>query len=432
MFGRFEILGRLNRRQILKLSVGAVAATGAGWTWHRQRQKTLRVAIIGCGMRGMQLAALVHNSGWYDACGQLVATCDVDRTRAELACRRYGTSTADATQDFRRVIERADIDAVFIATPDHWHAPCALEALRAGKHVYCEKPMTLTIAEGQQLVAAVKSSDRTFQVGTQQRSYRQFQQACELVRNGRLGPLKRIDISVPVNRSGGPFETHSVPKTLDWDRWLGPAPFADYCPERFGGFRFWYEYSGGSMTDWGTHNIDIAQWAMDLDDSGPIEVAGEGALPKIENGYNTPREFEVEMKYANGVTVRVRPNPDESGILFEGDEGRIYVNRKRLTGKPVEQLASNPLPTDAIRLGHPRTSSFNSYNMSHVLHFFDCVLTGQTPISDVVSQHRSVSACHLANIALRLGRSVKWNPSLEQFEDDEQATAMISRESRSI
>ena len=421
---------QFNRRQWLQLSGGTVVATGLGWTWHRHRQQTIRVGLIGCGMRGMQLAGLINSTGWYDVRGQIVAACDVERTRAEQVRAKH-FSQAEVTQDFRKVLERDDVDAVFIATPDHWHASCALEALHAGKHVYCEKPMTLTIAEGHQLIAAVRATGRTFQVGTQQRSFRQFQQACELVRNGRLGKLKRIEISVPVNRSGGPFASQPIPLTLDWERWLGPAPYADYCAERFGGFRFWYDYSGGAMTDWGAHNIDIAHWAMNLDDSGPIEISGEAKLPGIENGFSVPSEFEVEMKYANDVVIRVRSNPADSGILFEGDEGRIYVNRKRLTGKPVEDLASNPLPANGVRLGHPRTSIFSSYNVSHVLHFFDCIRTGQTPISDVVSQHRSASACHLANIALRLRRPIQWDPSQEQFADDPEATAMISRISRS-
>lgn len=420
---------RFTRRRWIQLSGGAVVAAGLCWTGHRYRQKVIRVGLIGCGMRGRQLAGLIRDAGWYDVRGDIVALSDVDRTRAEQVRAKY-SSNAQVTQDYRKILERDDIDAVFIATPDHWHAQCALEALRSDKHVYCEKPMTLTIAEGHQLIAAVNASRRTFLVGTQQRSFRQFQQAAELVRNGRLGQLKRIEISVPVNRGGGPFPTRPVPPSLDWDRWLGPAPYVDYCNERFGSFRLWYDYSGGSLTDWGAHNLDIAHWAMDRDNSGPIHVSGEADLPRIPNGYNTPTKFEVELKYANGVVVVIRPSPVDSGILFEGDEGRIYVNRRRLTGKPVEDLAVNPLPVDAVRLGHSRTSMFTSYNLSHVLHFFDCLRFGQTPISNVVSQHRSASACHLANIALRLERPVKWDPVREQFEDDPKATAMLSRPSR--
>lgn len=420
-----------SRRQWLQLSGGAVVAAGLGWTGHRYRQHVIRIGLIGCGMRGMQLASLIRSSGWYDVRGDVVAISDVDRTRAQNARAKHFPG-AQITQDFRKVLECDDVEAVFIATPDHWHAQCALEALSAGKHVYCEKPMTLTIAEGQRLIAAAQASNRTFQVGTQQRSFRQFQQACELIRNGRLGQLKRVEISVPVNRGGGPFPTRPVPPTLDWDRWLGPAPYVDYCDERFGSYRLWFDYSGGSMTDWGAHNLDITHWAMNLDHSGPIQISGDAELPQIPNGYNTPTQFEVELKYANGVVVAVRPSSVDSGILFEGDEGRIYVNRRRLSGKPVEDLASNPLPADAIRLGHSRTSVFTSYNLSHILHFFDCVRTGQTPISDVISQHRSASACHLANIALRLKRSVKWDPVREEFDGDAEATSMISRQTRPV
>jgi predicted dehydrogenase len=292
--------------------------------------------------------------------------------------------------------------------------------------------MTLTIAEGHQLIEAVRKTGRTFQVGTQQRSFRQFQTACELIRNGRLGQLTRIEISVPLNRGGGPFAACPVPQTLDWERWLGPAPYADYCDERFIFHRHWFDYGGGSMTDWGAHHLDIAHWAMDCEQSGPIEISGQAVMPKIENGFTTPTDYEVRLKYANDVRVVVRSDATENGILFEGDAGRIYVSRKRLTGKPVEDLWSNPLPADAIRLGHPRTSLFSSYNLSHILHFFDCLQTGQTPISDVVSQHRSASACHLANIAMRLGRTMKWNASDETFVGDPEATSMISRSSRSM
>lgn len=420
---------RLNRRRWLTTAATATGAAALGWTWHRHRQQTIRIGLIGCGMRGSQLAALIQKSMWYDVQGQLVSICDADQTRAN-AVRVKFSPAAETTQDFRQTLAREDIDAVFIATPDHWHAAIAIEALRAGKHVYCEKPMTLTIDEGRQLISAAQSSDRTFQVGTQQRSHPYFQQACELVRNGRLGQVKRIEVSVPINRGGGPFATQPAPASLDWDRWLGPAPLADYCPERFTGFRFWYEYGGGTMADWGAHHIDIAHWAMGLENSGPVEISGAAELPQIENGFNTPLEFAVEMKYAGDLTITVKSHPHESGVLFQGDQGRIYASRKRLTGKPVENLASDPLPSDAVRFGYPRKSMFADYNTSHLLHFFDCVLTGRKPVSDVISQHRSASACHLANIAVRLGRTVRWDPAREQFDQDPQATAMLSRPSR--
>ncbi len=420
----------ISRRRWMQLAGGLVVAGGLGTAWHRNRQRTVRLGLIGAGMRGRQLANSINSTAWYETRGELVAICDADQTRAD-QLRARCASSAETTQDFRRVLSRDDIDAVFIVTPDHWHAPLALEALRAGKHVYCEKPMTLTIAEGQQLAEAVQKSGRTFLVGTQQRSFQRFQTACELVRNGRLGKLRQIDIAVPENREGGPFQNEPVPASLDWERWLGPAPEVAYCPERFRVFRSWYEYSGGSMTDWGAHHIDIAQWAMGVDHSGPIEISGKATLPQIENGFNTPARFNVELKYASGVTIRVRTSSTENGLLFEGDEGRIQVNRKRLTGKPVDDLTSNPLPVDAVRLGHKR-SYWCSYELAHIRHFFDCLLTGDTPISDVISQHRSVSACHLANIALRLGRSIHWDPTTESFVNDEQASTFLRRTARPV
>lgn len=426
-----HIMERFSRRHLLAATVSSATAAGLGWGWYRQRQRVIRIGLIGCGMRGMQLAGLINGTHWYDVSGQIVAISDVHRTRAEQTRAKHAPG-ADVYSDFRQILNRGDIDAVFIATPDHWHAPCALEALRAGKHVYCEKPMTLTIAEGQALVTAVHDTGRTFLVGTQQRSFRQFQQACELVRNGRLGNLKRVDITVPVNQSGGPFASRPVPEGLDWQRWLGPALSAEYSDERYAGFRYFYDYSGGTMTDWGAHNVDIVHWAMNLEDSGPIEISSQADMPAVEDGYMTPVEFEVEMKYANGVTARVRPSSTEHGILFEGDEGRIYVGRKRFAGEPVEDLAKNPLPRDGVTLTHPRTNLFSGYNTSHLLHFFDCILTNQKPISDVISQHRSVSACHLANISMRLGRSLKWDPEKEEVIGDAQATSMLSRLSRSV
>jgi predicted dehydrogenase len=292
--------------------------------------------------------------------------------------------------------------------------------------------MTLTIDEGKQLIGAVNASGRVFQVGTQQRSFRLFQQACELVQNGRLGNLQQIDVFVPQNRNGGPFASQPLPESLDWDRWLGPAPETPFCDQRFEGYRFWYEYSGGTMTDWGAHNVDIAQWAMQQDQSGPVKIDSEAKFSNIENGYNMPIDFHVELKYANGVTVRVLPSSTDQGILFQGDEGRIYVNRRRLTGKPAEDLARNPLPADAVRCGSPRSRLFASYNMSHLMQFFDCILTGKKPVSDVESQHRSSSACHLANISMRLGKKIVWDPLRQGVVGDMQANAMLSRPSRSV
>jgi len=422
--------GKITRRRWLQLTGGAVALGGLGAGTYFVRKPTVRVGVIGAGIRATRLTNSINVLHWLAEKVKIVAICDVHRERAT-KLRAQEAPSADVTQDFREVLSRDDVDAVFIATPDHWHAPISIEALRAGKHVYCEKPMTLTISEGPKVAEAVRASGRTFLVGTQQRSDVRFQKACMLVRNGRLGELRRITITVPENRKGGPFPTEPVPPALDWQRWLGPAPQVDYCPERFNAFRSWYEYSGGSMTDWGAHQVDIAHWAMGLENSGPVEVSGEGVVPTVKNGFNAPAQFAVDLKYANDVIVHVRTDTKSESVLFEGDAGRILVNRGRLTGKPVEDLQTNPLPADAIRLGHRRTYWGNGA-LNHIQHFIDCVLQGDAPISDVHSQHRTATACHLANIALRLNRTVRWNPDTESFVGDSDATAMTDRASRPI
>ena len=421
---------RMSRRAWLQIAGGSLVAGGAGAACYRARQRTIRLGLLGAGIRGGELANTVKETGWFPIKGQLVAVCDADRSRADRLRSQYAPSAA-VTDDFRRVLARDDIEAVLVATPDHWHAAMETEALRAGKHVYAEKPLALTIAEGQHLVEAVQASDRVFLVGTWQRSDRLFQLACTLVRNGRLGKLRRISITIPGNLAGGPFANRPVPPSLDWQKWLGPAPSAEYCPERFAHFRQWFEYAGGTMTDWGAHHVDIAHWAMDIKDSGPQEISAQATLPRIANGYNTPAQFQVDMKYPNGVLVNVCSSATEASLVFEGDEGRLRVNRKRITGTPVDELARSPLPPGAVWVGH-RYRSWVDRELTHLRHFLDCIVTGEPPISDVVSQHRTATACHLANIAMRLERSVKWDPRKEAFIDDAQAAKMVGRQSRAI
>jgi predicted dehydrogenase len=416
----------LPRRQFLKLAAGAAA--GAGPLYWGTREK-IRLGLIGAGQRGHELAKIIYSAQFYPVYGEIVAVCDVDREHAERTRQKY-CSGAEIYEDYRKLLARDDIRAVFIVTPDHWHTAIALAALRAGKAVYCEKPLTLTIAEGQQLVRAVQETGGIFQVGTQQRSSRNFQTACELVRNGRLGKLQRITITLPEYPSGGPFSTAPVPPHLNWDSWLGPAPWVEYCPERCHyHYRSWFEYSGGAMTDWGAHHLDIAHWAMGVEQSGPLSVEGHAELPRIPNGYNTPSQFTVDLRYPHDVRVLINTSKTENGILFEGNAGRIFVNRGKLTGKPVEELASQPLPPDAIRLRNS-IPFWGHYSSVHVRDFFDCVRTGKPPISDVVSQHRSVTACHLSNISMRLGRKIRWDAARETILGDPEANGMLSRPQR--
>ncbi|HJT36420.1 MAG TPA: Gfo/Idh/MocA family oxidoreductase [Pirellulales bacterium] len=415
----------LTRRRFL-------TTTGAGLTapyWFTSRSPAAEskndrplLGAIGLGGQGTSIADRARKFG------DIVAVCDVDHDHAQRAHNWFG-GKADIYEDYRKLLDRKEIEAVTIGTPDHWHTAIALAALRAGKDVYCEKPLTLTIGEGQLLIQAVHATGRVFQVGTQQRSDARFRQACELVRNGRVGKLQKVTVSLPRStKVGGPFETKPAPENLNWDFWQGQAAVHDYCNQRcHHDFRWWYEYSGGIMTDWGAHHMDIAHWAMGVEQSGPITIEGKmepAERKRIDeaqhaNSFNTPAEFTVEFIYPGEVQVEVALGGE--GVLFEGDAGRLYVNRGKITGKPVEELAENPLPADGVKLYESN---------DHMGNFFECIKTRRQPISDVVSQHRSVSACHLANLSLRLGRKLTWNAAKEQFVGDSEADAMLNRPQR--
>ncbi len=415
---------RHSRRTFLKSTSSLIAAAAATPYWYspsaraeepRSANDRLVLGAIGVGGQGTGIA---HQARRF---GDIVAVCDVDRQHAERAKERFG-GKAEIHEDYRQLLDNKDIQAVTIGTPDHWHTAICIAALKVGKDIYCEKPLTLTVDEGKQLVKLVEQTGRVFQVGTQQRSDGRFHQACEMVRNGRVGKLRKVTVTLPRSTGvGGPFETKPVPAHLNWDLWQGQAPAADYCPERCHfTFRWWYEYSGGIMTDWGAHHMDIAHWAIGVEDSGPLSVDGKGQMPMIPGGYNTPAELTVDFLYPNDVHVHV--NLGDEGVLFEGDKGRLYVNRGRITGKPVEELKDNPLPEDRIKLYESR---------DHMGNFVECVKSRAKPISDVVSQHRSVSACHIANISLRLGRKLTWDAAEEHFVGDSEASAMLSRPQRS-
>jgi len=351
---------------------------------------------------------------------QVVAVCDVDRQHREQAARSFGSDCAQFA-DFRELLQRKDIDAVVIGTPDHWHTLIAIAALRAGKDVYCEKPLTLTIEEGRQLVRAHHQSGRVFQVGSQQRSDGRFRLACELVRNGRLGKIKRVEARIPNGSRGGPFPVQPVPEGFDWEMWLGPAPPAEYVKERtHGTFRYWYEYSGGMMTDWGAHHLDLAQWGLGKDGSGPIRVESRGDLPAVANGYNTAIDFEVTYTYPGDITL-VATHEGENGVRFEGENGWIFVSRGRIDASDP-RLLSDPLPANATRL-------YVSNN--HHGNFVDCVRSRKETICPAEVGHRSVSVCHLGNISLRLGgRRMEWDPEKERFTGDDEATRMLGRPMR--
>jgi predicted dehydrogenase len=357
--------------------------------------------------------------------GEIVAVCDVDRKHAEEGREKAG-GKADIYEDYRQLLDRKDIEVVSIVTPDHWHSKIAIDAMKAGKDIYCEKPLTLTIDEGKLIRQVLDNTNRVFQVGTQQRTEMdgRFLKAIAMIRDGRIGKVKKVTCAIGAAPSEGPFEPMPVPKELNWDMWLGQAPLVDYTKNRVHyEFRWWYEYSGGKMTDWGAHHVDIASWGIGADNTGPISVEGTAKHPNIPNGYNVATEFLVNCKYANGVDLVIRHDGD-NGITFEGEDGTIFVSRGSLKGKPVDALKDKPLPEDAI------IKLYGGKPTSHMANFFDCIKSRKQPISDVHSHHRAMTTCHLANIAIRLGRKIHWNPETEQIEGDAEAAAMQSRPQR--
>ncbi len=426
------------RRSFLS-SAAAAAATGtllagmplrtAAAAQQKPRHKVERAGVGSIGLR-YQGSVIAHKAQMY---ADIVAVCDVDRNVRDPARAAFGSTPRDF-EDYRDLLARNDIDVVTIGTPDHWHTKMVIDACRAGKDVYCEKPLTLTIDEGKILRDVVKETGRIVQVGSWQRSDHRFRQAVEMVRQGRIGTLQSVDVVLGKNVTGGPFSTRPVPGHFNWNLWQGQTPDVPYLEERSHyTFRWWYEYSGGQMTDWGAHHLDIAQWAID---SLPVEIDGQATLPTVPDGYNVAVDYNATYKYASGVTMTVGDN-GRNGIMFTGDQGRIFVNRGTLEGKPVEDLGQNPLPREewtvygSDNLERPERAGKLDAIINHMGNFFDCVESRQTPVSDVESQHRSACTCHLGNISMRLGRRLQWDPDAEKFVQDSEADTWLSREQRS-
>jgi predicted dehydrogenase len=364
--------------------------------------------------------------------GDVVAIADVDRHVREQARAGFG-STPKIYEDYRGLLDNKSVDVVMIGAPDHWHVKMAIDACRAGKDVYVEKPVSLTVDEGKILRRVAKETGRVVQVGSWQRSDARFRLAVEMVRAGRIGKLKKVVCATGPNPSGGPFPERPVPGHLNWQLWLGQAPKAPYVEERCHyTFRWWYEYAGGKVTDWGAHDIDIAQWAIN---EYPIEVEAKGTLPNISNGYNVSTDFHAVVRYPSGVELEVG-EVGRSGVLFEGEKGRVFVNRGTLDGVPVDHLKDDPLPREKFQLydfdnlERPERVGKLDAIVNHMGNFFDCIRAEKTPISDCESQHRSATTCHLINLAIRIGRPLKWDAEKEEFVGDAEANTWLSREQR--
>lgn len=403
---------RLSRRSFLR--AGALVAAAPAvipshvWAAKVPPNEKIQLGFIGTGTQGRYL---LGNCLKRDEV-QVVAVCDVDASRRANARRLVEEQYAKAAgtgprpvcaeyTDFRDLLARADVDAVVIATPDHWHALIGILAAKARKDIYCEKPLTQSIREARELAEAVRKHRCVFQVGSMQRSSREFRRACQLVRNGAIGRVQEIQVAV-----GGPGRWCDLPAEpaepgLDWNLWLGPAPWREYnsvlAPRgvhtHFPNWRSYREYGGGMVTDWGAHHFDIAQWALGMDESGPVEIIPAGE-PNAQNG--------VKLVYADGVVVT---HVSGNGVTFLGTEGRIYVNRGKFESTP-ESLVETPLDQHKIRLYESN---------DHIGDWLGCIRSRKRPICDVEVGARTVSVCHLVNLAYWTGKRMQWDPKREVF-----------------
>ncbi|QDU86917.1 Inositol 2-dehydrogenase [Pirellulimonas nuda] len=414
--------------------------------------------FIGCGIRFHEL---INGATQF---GPAAVVCDLDDVQLgrglQSAMDAHNTHRypmgIEHCRDYRRVLDRSDLDVVVIATPDHWHTKLAIEAMRAGKDVYCEKPLTLTIAEGAAIEKVLGETGRVFQVGTQQRSDfgKRFANAAAIVRDGRVGKVNHVTCGIDGSMTCPPLPTTDAPREFDFQTWLGQTPVVPYCAgakiqtSGYGAgvpfsrthnfFRWWYEYAGGKLTDWGAHHVDIALWATQppLDKPFTLDplmvehpVPFENGMPTVHDRFNCATKFKCRVTFADGLVLDVCDEAPDlgfgNGIMFQGSEGRMFVNRGKLTGKAVDQLKEKPLPEDALEKLYGKKPP-----TSHMGDFVECVKNGGKTVSDVTSHNAHLNVCHAVNIALRLNRKLTFDPAAMKFTGDDQATSFVARKQR--
>ncbi|MHC4586230.1 MAG: Gfo/Idh/MocA family protein [Planctomycetota bacterium] len=355
---------------------------------------------------------------------QMVAVCDVDKSHRDNAKKavdgRYRNSDCTAYLDFRELIGRGDLDAVQLAMPDQWHAIPAIAAARAGLDIHGQKPLARSVREGRAICNAVHRYGRVWQTGSQQRSDWKFRRACELVRNGRIGKILKVEVGLPTGGATDVKPVTQVPEGLDWNFWLGPAPYVPYRGVVHWNWRWIMDYSGGQLTDWAGHHIDIAHWGMGWDYTGPVEIEGKGNYPK-EGLYNAPTEYKFTSKYADGTVMTIANNKQlTQGAKWYGEKGWIHVNRGGLNASNEKILREEIAPNE-IKLYESR---------DHKQNFLDCVKSRKLTICPVEVGHRSISVALLGEIAMLTGRKIKWNPEKEEIKGDPEASALLGRSYR--
>jgi predicted dehydrogenase len=422
---------RMTRRCFLSGAAAGVAApyvigSGAlGAAGRPAPSNRVTMGFIGIGGQG---TGLLHS---FVRSAQVLAVCDVDARRRQgakdVVDQAYGDKGCAGYSDFRALLARPDIDTVCIATPDHNHVLPVILAAKAGKDIYCEKPLSRTVAEGRAMCDAVQRYARVFQHGTQQRSDQRFRHACELVRNGRLGKLRKVTLVVPGGRKSDSPPSQPVPDGLDYDMWLGPAPWAPYCPQRVqnGYWYHTYDYTVGFVSGWGVHHIDIVQWALDAELGGPTELEGVGDYPQ-DGLCDAAARWHMALTYADGLKVifsdssQDNPYAHSEWIRFEGSDGWVWVRRGEIQASPPSLLREKFGPHE-VRLYDSR---------SHGGNLLDCVRSRRPTIAPIEIGHRSNTICLISDIAMRLGRKLKWDARSEQFVGDDQANRMLGRAMR--
>lgn len=419
----------MNRRNFLQSGGLGAAATILPASVFGQNAPSKQITFGFVGTGGMGFANLDRVLGLKEQGARILGVCDVDRFHRESAANKVneaqGNKDCSVTGDFRELTQRDDIDAIVISTPDHWHALTALDAIRNSKDVYVEKPLTLTVREGQVLVSEMRKHQRVGQTGTQQRSSKSFRFVAELIRNGGLGKIKRIEVLIPANNKfvGSTWEPQEVPEGLDYEFWLGPAPWAPFHRQRTHyQFRYNMDYAGGQTTNWGAHYLDIAQWALGMDESGPVAVEGFGEFPQ-SGLFTAPTRVDFTVHYADGTPMHVRTRTDgvyDGNIIFHGENGWLNVSRTSLR-------ASDPgiLKT---KFGDGDTRLYVSNN--HMGNFLDCIRSRKPTVSDLAIGHRTTTVCNIGNIAMQLKRKLVWDPAKEVFTGDVQANRMLQRPMR--
>ncbi len=439
----------ITRRRFLKASGIAItvptiiSSSALGLSGEVSPSNRITLGLIGCGLHGAgwNLDQMFRNDD-----SQVIAVCDVDESRMKKAQTKVNAHYSKKRErsyqgcsthsDFRDLINRKDIDAVAICTPDHWHVIPAIMAAKSGKDVICEKPLTLFVAEGRILCDVVKENDRIFQTASENRSIDTYIQMCELVRNGRIGKLKRIFVTLPLGNvgRGSNFNQRDIiepPKDFNYEMWQGQAPLAPYCPARcHGSFRWNLAYSGGVLTDWGAHLIDLAQWGNNTVETGPVEVQGVGKFPPRDALFNTTPEFNIDYKYANGVTMNV--SSSKPGIRFEGEEGWIgFENWRGPLQASDKKILDSKIGPNETHLYRPRVviARREGKGGEH-RNFIDCVKTRKPCYAPAETGHRTITIAHIGNISMLLERKLKWNPEAEQFVNDAEANSMLIRKQR--